>query len=374
MDAENKKKLREKKIQTATFIGIAVNLIIGTIKIICGMLSNSVAIISDGANNATDTLSSFVTLFGLKLANKRPDKGHPLGHGRFEYISALIVSFIVLGTGLIFLKDSVNAILTKQSAVVSGYMIIIISFTVLIKIALCFINRKIGEEADSQALKASASDALSDALASSITIASSFISKFTSFPIDGCAGIAVSVFIMLNGYFSLRDTISSILGERPQKETVNKIRSIIEKHHPLHGGYDLMLHQYGPELSIGTCNVEVPSDATAEEIFDAMTDAQHEIYNTMGIYLTLGMYAVNDKNPTVIKMKDDILDTLKCIDKSVLSIHGFHVHFKSSMVHFDVVVDFALKDKKDFERRAVDVLRKCYPQFSFEFNIDPDYS
>ncbi len=373
MDANNKK-IRERRIQNATFIGIAANLLIGIVKIICGMISGSVAIISDGANNATDTLSSLVTLAGLKLASRRPDKGHPLGHGRFEYISALIVSFIVIGTGLIFLKDSVKAIASRNNADVSGFMILLILFTIAMKIGLFAINRKIGNDTDSQALKASASDALSDALASSITIASALISRFTSFPVDGCAGIAVSAFILSNGYLSLKETISSILGERPKKETVAEIRSIIEKHPPLHGGYDLMLHQYGPELSIGTCNVEVPSDATAERIFDAMTDAQHEIFNTMGIYLTLGMYAVNDKNPTVIKMKEDIFDILKCIDKSVISIHGFHVHFRSSMVHFDVVVDFSLKDKKDFEERAVEVLTKCYPEFSFEFNIDPDYS
>ncbi len=373
MDKENRK-LREKKIQNATFIGIAMNLLIGLVKIICGIAANSVAIISDGANNATDTLSSFVTLLGLKLAAKRPDKGHPLGHGRFEYISAMIVSLIVLTTGFVLMKDSFYAILRKESSAVPGFMIAIISATVMIKIGLWLMNKKIGRETESQALEASASDALSDALASIITIISSIISKFTDFPIDGCAGIAVSFFILSNGYTSLRSTISSILGERPKKETVAEIRDIIRNHPPLHGGYDLMLHQYGPELSIGTCNVEVPSDATAEKIFDAMTDAQHEIYNKMGIYLTLGMYAVNDTDPIVVKMKQDILDIMKCIDKSVLSIHGFHVHFKASMVHFDVVVDFSLKDKKDFERRAVEVLEKCYPDFSFEFNIDPDYS
>lgn len=368
------KNSREIKIIRTTFLGVILNMLIAASKIIIGMVSNSVAIVSDGANNATDTLSSIVTLIGLKLGSKRPDKAHPLGHGRFEYLSALAVSFIILITGVALLKNSISAIRDKSNPVMPLYMIAIIFITVLIKLILWKINSKTGKETNSEALIASGKDALSDSAASLITILSSLLSPFVSFSIDGFAGILVSLFILYGGINSLRITVSSILGERPEKKDVEKIREIIKKYPPLHGAYDVMIHQYGPEIRVGMCNVEVPSDATAEKIFDAMSDAQKEIYETMGLYLTLGMYAVNDTDPTVIKMKEDILDILKCVDKSVLSIHGFHIHFKRMLVHFDVVVDFSLKDREDFERRALDILSKCYRDYSFEFNIDPDYS
>ena len=365
---------REQKIIRTTLLGVILNMAIAAVKIAIGLISGSVAIISDGANNATDTLSSIVTLVGLKLGRKRPDKAHPLGHGRFEYLSALAVAFIILITGLTLLKNSILAIKDNSNPVMPLYMIAIISITVIIKLILWQVSSKAGKETNSEALIASGKDALSDSAASLITILAALLSPFASFSIDGIAGILVSIFILYGCASSLKSTISSILGERPEKKDVERIREIIKKYPPLHGAYDVMIHQYGPEIRVGMCNVEVPSDATAEKIFDAMSDAQKEIYETMGLYLTLGMYAVNDTDPTVIEMKEDILDILKCIDKSVLSIHGFHIHFKRMLVHFDVVVDFSLKDKADFERRALDILGKCYRDYSFEFNIDPDYS
>ena len=365
---------RENKIVRTTLLGIVLNLIIAAIKVAIGLISHSVAIISDGANNATDTLSSFVTLLGLKLGAKKPDKGHPLGHGRFEYLSALGVSFIILVTAFSLFKNSVNSILNKSELEIPLFMILIIALTVVLKVILWRINKSVGEKNDSEALIASSKDALSDCLSATITIASSLLSPYTTLPLDGIAGIIVSLFILYGGITSLKTTVSSILGERPEKKDVERIRAIINKHPPLHGGYDVMIHQYGPEKKIGTCNVEVPSDATAEKIYDAMTDAQKEIADEMGIYLTLGMYAVNDTDPTVIKMKEDVLEILKCIDKSVLSMHGFHIHFKHKLVHFDVVVAFSLKDRADFAKRAQEVLSKCYKDYTFEFNIDPDYS
>ena len=152
------------------------------------------------------------------------------------------------------------------------------------------------------------------------------------------------------------------------------IRSIIQKHPPLSGGYDIQIHTYGPSRMIGTCNVEVPSDAKGEEIFDAMTDAQVEIMDRMGIYFTFGMYAVNSDNPVVILMKKEVLKVLKEVSPSVISIHAFHVHLNDSRVHFDVVVDFSLTDYATFRREASKALTEAFPTYSFQFNIDPDYA
>ena len=344
------------------------------VKVAIGFFSGSVAIMSDAANNASDMLSSVVTIMGFNLAKRKPTHTHPLGFGRMEYISALFVAFIVLMTGGTFFRTSIDRIQNPSPVSVSPAMLVILVLTIVVKLGLWRINQKNGKKIESEALSASGTDALSDALATSVTIIAAIISLFSSFPIDGWAGIIVSIFIMYAGVKSVVDTVSAIVGERPSKDTVKEIRSIIQKHPPLSGGYDIQIHTYGPSRMIGTCNVEVPSDAKGEEIFDAMTDAQVEIMDRMGIYFTFGMYAVNSDNPVVILMKKEVLKVLKEVSPSVISIHAFHVHLNDSRVHFDVVVDFSLTDYATFRREASKALTEAFPTYSFQFNIDPDYA
>ena len=209
---------RSEKIKRAANTGIGVNVALGGIKILIGYLSGSVAVISDGANNATDSLSSFVTLIGYRFSKKRPTKEHPLGYGRIEYLSALLVGFLILMTGFSFFKGSIDAIKNPHDMSVSMLMIAVLSFTVLVKIWLWRMNTKVGKETGSEALSASGADALSDVLTSLVTIIAAFVSRFTTFPIDGWAGLLVSLFIMWNGLSSILSTSDSILGERPKRE------------------------------------------------------------------------------------------------------------------------------------------------------------
>ena len=215
---EEEELIRSKKIKRAANTGIGVNVALGGIKILIGYLSGSVAVISDGANNATDSLSSFVTLIGYRFSKKRPTKEHPLGYGRIEYLSALLVGFLILMTGFSFFKGSIDAIKNPHDMSVSMLMIAVLSFTVLVKIWLWRMNTKVGKETGSEALSASGADALSDVLTSLVTIIAAFVSRFTTFPIDGWAGLLVSLFIMWNGLSSILSTSDSILGERPKRE------------------------------------------------------------------------------------------------------------------------------------------------------------
>ncbi len=365
---------RDKILKRTAFLGIISNALIAAVKVLIGFLSGSVAIMSDAANNASDMLSSVVTIMGFNLAKRKPTHTHPLGFGRMEYISALFVAFIVLFTGGAFFRSSVERIQNPSPVEISLPMLIILVLTIAVKLGLWRINLKNGRKIESEALSASGTDALSDALATSVTIIAAAISLFSAFPIDGWAGIIVSIFILYAGVRSVVDTVSAIVGERPSKETVQDIRKIIQKHPPLSGGYDIQIHTYGPSRMIGTCNVEVPSEAKGEEIFDAMTDAQTEILDTMGIYFTFGMYAVNSDNPVVILMKKEVMKVLKSVSPSVISIHAFHVHMEDSRVHFDVVVDFSLSDYAAFRKNATKALTEAFPTYSFQFNIDPDYA
>ena len=228
----------------------------------------------------------------------------------------------------------------------------------------------IGLFSGSVAIVSDAANNASDMLSSVVTI----IGHFSTIPIDGYAGIIVSIFILYSGVRSIIETVSAIVGERPEKKTVENLRAIINSHPPLSGGYDVQIHTYGPSRSIGTCNVEVPSDSMAEEIFDAMTDAQEEIMAKMGIYMTFGMYAVNSKNPVVQLMKKEVLKVLKEASPAVIGIHAFHVHLEDSRVHFDVVVDFTIRDYAEFRRTEEKALEAAFPTYSFQFNIDPDYA
>ena len=366
--------IRKKVLRRTAVTGIASNAFIAVLKLIIGLASGSVAIISDAANNLSDMLSSIVTIIGFNASTRRPTHSHPLGFGRMEYISALFVAFLVIFTGASFFRTSMDRIMEPSPVTISIPMVIILVMTILIKLGLWRINIKNGKKIESEALSASGSDALSDALATTVTIVAAIASRFSTLPIDGVAGIIVSVFILYAGITSVIGTVSTIVGERPTKDTVKLLRSLINNHPPLTGGYDIQIHTYGPSRSIGTCNVEVPSDSLTEEVFDAMTDAQEEILDKMGIYMTFGMYAVNTKNPVVQLMKQEVLKVLRTTSPAVLSIHGFHVHFEDSRVHFDVVVDFTVTDLAAFRAAEQKALEEAFPTYKFSFNIDPDYA
>ena len=365
---------RDKVIRETSLLAIILNSIMAAVKIIIGLISGSVAIVSDGINNAGDILSSFVTMLGNIIAKRKPTHSHPLGFGRIEYLSALIVSFIILFAGFELLSSSVSKIIEPTEMDMSQMMVLIIIVTIFMKLFLWKLNSRAAVKTDSDALKASATDSLIDALSSSVTVLAVIISYAAPIHLDGWAGLLVSIFILYSGVRNILTTVSSIVGERPAKATVNEIRAIINRHPPLHGGYDIQIHTYGPSRMIGTCNVEVPSDAKGEEIFDAMTDAQTEIMDSMGIYFTFGMYAVNSDNPVVILMKREVLKVLKSVSPDVISIHAFHVHLNDSRVHFDVVVDFSLTDYAAFRKNASKALTEAFPTYSFQFNIDPDYA
>ena len=366
--------VRSEKIKKAANTGIAVNVALGAVKIVIGYLSGSVAIVSDGANNATDSVSSLVTLIGYRFSKKRPTKDHPLGFGRIEYLSALMVGILILMTGISFLNSSIDAIQNPHDMSVSNLMIGVLFFTVLVKIWLWRMNTKVGKETGSEALSASGADALSDVLTSMVTIGAAFASKFTSIPVDGWAGLLISAFIIWNGISSILTTSNSILGERPSKEDVEKIRSIISSFPPLSGGYDIRIHSYGPDSAVGTIDVEVPFTATAEEVYEAMMKAREAIRKEIGIDLTFGMNATNQDDPEVIRMRDLTQKKMQMLSSDVIGIHGFHVHFEEKKIEFDVVVDFVLKDHAKFKRLMTEMLEKTFPGYSVEFNIDLDYS
>ena len=370
MDSQERKKI----ITLTTGLGILSNLLMAVLKLVLGALSGSVAVMSDAANNASDVVSSAVTLVGFWLGKHKPTHAHPLGFGRVEYVTALFIAVMVILTGGTFFRTSYSAFCDPEPVESSPLIVALLILTVFGKMFLWRINLVNGRRTDSEALMASGSDALSDVLATLVTLLGLVSSRFTSFPVDGLCGMIVSVFILSAGTTSIVRTVSMIVGERPDKATVDQLRAIIANHPPLNGGYDIQIHSYGPERKIGTVNVEVPSDATCEEVFDAMTEAQEEILDRMSIYMSFGMFAVNSSNPLVREMYSKVLSVLRKVSPDVLGIHAFHIHLEDARVHFDLVVDFTLTDYAAFREKATAALEAALPGYSFKFNIEPDFA
>lgn len=367
------KKDRMSTIVRVSTIGIAANLLIGTAKAILGLVIGSVALIGDGINNLGDSLSSLVTLVGYGVSRLRPTRKHPLGYGRLEYLSALIVSFLVLYAGLQCLVTSIKRIAEPENPTLSNFAVVMIFVSIIVKIILWRLDTASGMKIDSKALIASGKDSLSDVLASLVALVSVIVSPFTSYPVDGLAGLVVAVIIIISGYSSIVESNSALLGERPDDETVDRIRKIIGKHPPLSGGYDMILHSYGPEMTMGTCNVEVPTIAHGDEIFDAMRGAEREIKAELGIVFTFGLLAVNDFEPEVDEMKKAVFWALHQYSRHILSIHAFHIHHETNMVHFDLVVDYSVKNYKEANAEYTAFLEKTFPNYHFHFMIDPEY-
>lgn len=365
---------RQRTIARATAVGIATNMVLVLVKALVGLASGSVSVVNDAFNNAADCVSAIVTMAFYSIARRRPTRKHPLGYGRMEYLSALIVAMLVIVTGVQCFLSSLEAVRNPSPMSMSAVGYAVIIFSILAKIFLSILNSKAGKKIDSDALKATGKDALSDVLVTTLTLLSALFSPLTDVPVDGLAGIAVSLFILYSGISSIWETSSSIMGERPDAQTVERIRSIIDRHPPLHGGYDLILHNYGPERTLGTCNVEVPIDAHAEDIFNAMTDATKDIMHETGIYFTFGLYAVNNYRKDVRQMMDRVLDVMQKTSPHVVSLHAFHVHFDTKTVHFDVVVDFKVRNYLELTRILNEALEKEFPGYTFEFAIDPEYA
>lgn len=364
---------RQKTINRAGGTGIAANLALALAKALAGLASGSVSVMADAANNAADSVSSLVTMVFYSISKRRPSRKHPLGYGRMEHLSALLVSVLVVMTGFECLSSSIRSFSSGGRAVFTPASVAVIVISLFVKAALWKYSVKAGRKVGSEALVASGKDALSDALVSCVTLCSALLTPHTTLPVDSVAGCLVAAFIIWTGVSSIWETTSSIMGERPGRATVEMIRLIISRHPPLKGGYDIMIHSYGPERVLATCNVEVPTDTHAEDIFDAMTDATKEINERLGIVMTFGLFAVNDYRPDVQEMKKTTLETLRGAEPHVLSIHAFHVHFDRQLVHFDVVVDFTVRNYVEFTQKATRALEERMPGYSFEFTVDPEY-
>ncbi|MBR0351294.1 MAG: cation transporter [Clostridia bacterium] len=360
---------RNKKIIRTSIIGIIVNAILVGFKMTVGLIVNSIAIVLDAVNNLTDVLSSVITIIGTKLANRKPDKEHPYGHGRIEYFTSIIIGAIILFAGILAIKESVLKIINPGETDYSVISLVIIAVAVLTKIILGTYVKKTGKKVNSQSLVASGQDALMDAVLSFTTLIAGILNFIWHFTIEGYLGVLIGLFIIKASYEILKEAVNSILGVRADPELSKKLKERINQFPEVQGTYDLNLHNYGPSNTIASAHIQVRNDMTAEEIHILTREIEYSIYAEFSIVLTLGIYAANDKGEFG-EIKKELNSIIKNY-KEILQVHGFYVD-KSNNIFFDLIFDFKADNKEQIKDEIIAKLKEKYPNYNCNVIIDLD--
>ena len=281
--------VRESYCVLAGVLGIICNLLLFAVKLAIGLFINSIGVISDAFNNLTDSGSSVISIIGVKLSNRPPDREHPYGHGRLEYISALVISFIILSVGLQLLVTSFNKVLNPEVVLFSPVSLVILSLSVLVKVWMYLYNRYIGNIINSSINRAVAYDSLNDTIVTSGVIIAAVASHSLALPLDGLAGIAVSLFILYTGFSTARDTVDLLIGSPPGDELVDAINSMVAEGRYVVRTHDLKVHEYGPGRVVASIHAEVPENASLVEVHSSIDGLEKRIADELGVSIVIHM-------------------------------------------------------------------------------------
>ena len=369
--------VRKKYGYLSGIVGIASNAMLFLLKILIGFYLNSIAVLADGFNNLSDVASSIVTIFGFEMSGKPADKEHPFGHGRFEYIAAMVVSFMVLLVGFEFVKSSFKRIINPEVIAFDLLTIILLSVSILVKIWLSLFNKRIGKEIKSKVMDATSFDSLSDVIATSLVVVSLLIGKYTSMPIDGYIGFLVSLFIIYNAIRLIRETLNPLLGEAPDEELVNAIISKILSYDKIVGVHDLIVHNYGPGKIVASIYAEIPCSMTINEAHDTINLVEKEISKELNIHLVIHMDPIDTEDKNLLNVQSNIIKALEEFPYD-LSIHDFCVtQYEGNYdITFDMVVpfDFRIEDEGKLIEAVKEEIREKHPDYNVKISIDHQYS
>ncbi len=372
--AEKEAVSRDKAITKTSFIGIITNILLVGFKAAVGIISGSIAVILDALNNLSDALSSLVTMIGNFLAGRKPDKKHPLGHGRVEYISAMIVAALVIYAGITACVESVKKIITPTDVDYSLVSLIIIGVAVIVKIGLGLYFRAVGKKVNSSALTASGTDALFDAVLSTSVLASAivFVATDGKISLEAYVGAVISLFIVKAGISMLIETFNEIVGRRADRELVNAIKNTVCEDECVHGAYDLIIHSYGPEKHVASIHVEVPDYMTADEIDDMERRISNNVYAKHGVIMAgIGIYSMNTKDDEIRALKSRVI-SLIATHETVLQVHGFYLNKEKATVSVDIILDFETPDMQAETATIKKELETVFPQYKFNITMDLD--
>lgn len=377
-DYENVKnqKVRTSYVVFTSVIGIICNVILFGVKFIIGLLMNSIAVTADAFNNLSDATSSIIGFIGTKLANRPADKEHPFGHGRYEYVAALIVAFLVFEVGLTCLKSSFSKILHPEVIEYQFYLVVILLLSIGLKLWLAYLNRRLGKRIDSSIMKATATDAFGDVGITSATVVSLIISKTTGFNIDGYIGFVVSIFVLLSAVNILKETIQPLLGLAVSVEDYERITRFVEKYDQVIGTHDLILHNYGPSNLMATIHVEVPHTIEMEKAHDIIDQIERDAKEELGILLVIHMDPVAIDDEEAIKAKEIVLSKLEKIDAKG-TIHDFRLvkGEQELKLVFDLVVphNYSVKQEDDLVVDLKEAMKQEDSRYECNITLEHGY-
>ena len=365
---------REQTIIRTSVIGIAANVMLAAFKAVVGVLTNSIAIVLDAVNNISDAGSSLITIVGTKLAAKEPDKKHPFGYGRIEYLSAMIISVIVLYAGITSLTESVKQILHPETPNYTPVSLVIVAVGVVVKIVLGRYVKSVGEKVNSDSLVNSGEDATLDSIISASTLVAAVIFMTFHISLEAWLGAIISVVIIKSGIEMLRDTISQILGERNDPDLAKAIKKTVVSFPEVYGAYDLVLNNYGPDSWTGSIHIEVPDTCTAAELDYLLRSIQEAVYAEHQVALTaIGVYSMNTKDEEVIRVQKKVRE-IALSHEYVRQMHGFYLLKEEKAMRFDLVVSFDAGDRRAVFDEAVADVQKEFPDYEIQAVLDTDYT
>ena len=363
---------REGIISSTSILGIGVNLFIALAKIIVGAMASSIAIISEGINNATDALSSVITLVGTKLAGKHPDEKHPFGYGRIEYLTGLVISIMIIVSGVEMLISSVKLVFEPGELSISYFSLAIVAVSAVIKYFLGTYTIKMGKKADSEALVGVGLDCRNDCFASLITIAAALAFLIFGLSLDAYAGIATSVLILKAGYEVIISTLSEIIGRPGEKDLAVTLYKEILSTEGILGAADMMLHNYGPDRYSGSVNVEIDHEKTVGEIYEFLHALQMRIMHEHNVVMVFGVYAVDNDHEDVKLLRSNITQFIKT-KEHIRGLHAVYIEPGTGKFYCDFVVDYKLRDWDGLREEFETYMNKLYPGTEIVLTIETEF-
>lgn len=364
---------REKTIVRTSIVGILANVLLAAFKAAVGLASSSVAVVMDAVNNLSDALSSVITIIGTKLAGKEPDKKHPLGYGRIEYLSTMVIAVIVLYAGVTSLVESVKKIVEPVTPDYSATALVIIAVAVVVKVGLGLYVKKRGERVDSDSLVASGRDALNDSIISLSTLVAAGIYLGFHISLEAWLGAVISFVVIKSGVDILRETVSDILGERIDAETAHAVKNTICEVEGVQGAYDLIINKYGPNTQIGSVHIEVPDTLSIKELDALERTIAEEVYRKHHVALTgISIYCVRTDGESawaelaVRKIAGQYPD--------IIQLHGFNLDAKAKTMTFDIIVSYDSEDRKGVYDKMVEKVQEAFPDYTLHVQLDLDIS
>ncbi|BDZ79653.1 cation diffusion facilitator family transporter [Claveliimonas bilis] len=360
----------------AGVVGIICNALLFAVKAAVGIAMHSISVTADAFNNLSDAASSVIGLVGVKLAGKPADKEHPFGHGRMEYITALVVSFLVIEVGLTFFKDAFSRIWNPQKLEFQFISVLILVLSIGVKLWMSLFNRKLGKRIDSKVMLATAADAVGDVITTSATVISLLFFYFTGINIDGVIGVCVSLVVIWAGIGIAKDTLKPLLGEPTPSADYEKITRFVESYDGIIGSHDLIVHNYGPGRNMASIHAEVPNDVDIEESHEIIDRIERDAISQIGVFLVIHMDPVETKNERILEIRKQVEASINEIDPDV-TIHDLRVVEGKERINliFDMVVPFAYsrEEQKELERKVRSYLSERDSRYQCVITVEQSF-